>query len=40
MSNSFFNKAVTRYLIAKPKQRSNSSIENNYNTSSDNNKHC
>ena len=36
-SNSFFKSAVTTYLMAKPKQRSNPSLENNYNTASDNN---
>ena len=28
---------ITTYLTAKPKQRSNPSLENNYNTASDNN---
>ena len=36
-SNSFFKNAITTYLMAKPKQRSNPSLENNYNTASDNN---
>ena len=35
--NSFLKNAVTTYLMAKLKQRSNPSLENNYNTASDNN---
>ena len=39
-SDSPFNNAITKYLIAKPEQRSNLSLANNYNTASDNNKRC
>ena len=40
MSDCPFNSAITTYLFAKPEQRSNLSLANNYNTASDNNKRC
>ena len=35
-----FNNAITAYLITKPEQGANLSLENNYNTASDDDKRC